>query len=52
MILEEKNFPLKELWVIFHNIESTEHKMLEAATDLDKEYANLRRIRKDACFVS
>lgn len=32
---QTNTFLLKELCVIFHNIESTKHKMLEADTDLD-----------------
>lgn len=33
---QKNTFLLKELWVIFHNIESTKHKMLEADTALDR----------------
>ena len=41
---KKKIFPLKELWVIFHNVESTKHKMLEADTDVDRSMTICQRL--------
>lgn len=41
-----KNFILKELVAIPHNIESAKNKMLEADPNLERTYDNLSRYRK------